>query len=159
MPSSVALQIDPRWAPQVDAERLERAVLTALEVESIRGAPGVTVVVVGDDEMAQLHEAYRHVAGTTDVLAFPFDPESHDPEGEMAGYLGDIIICYPQAARQAEEEEHSTQDELDLLAVHGTLHLLGYDDEAPEARRRMEARQERIMLFLGLDDVAPRSAD
>jgi probable rRNA maturation factor len=77
----------------------------------------------------------------------------------MEGYLGDIIICYPQAARQAEEEGHPTQDELDLLAVHGTLHLLGYNDETPEDQKVMWSRQEAVMRRLGLGIVAPRSGN
>lgn len=154
--SNVELQIDERWAPQVDQDRLRRAVTTTLEAEGVVGAPGVTVVLVGDEEMASLHEAYRNEPGTTDVLSFPYDQATPDPGSEMAGYLGDIVICYPQAARQAEEEGHSTQDELDLLAVHGTLHLLGYDDEDPNNRLLMWARQARVLRQLGLGAVVGR---
>lgn len=158
MASNVELQIDARWARQVDPERLRRAVRTTLDVEGIGGEPGLTIVIVGDEEMTQLHEAYRNEPGTTDVLSFPYDQSTLDATGEMAGYLGDIIICYPQAARQAEEEGHSTQSELDLLAVHGILHLLGYDDETPDGRLLMWVRQERVLRRLGLSGIAPWQA-
>jgi len=154
--SNVELQIDERWAPQVDPARLQRAVTTTLEVEGISGEPGVTVVLVGDEEMIHLHEAYRNEPVTTDVLSFPYDQSEPDPSGEMVGYLGDVVICYPQAARQAEEEGHSTQNELDLLAVHGTLHLLGYDDETANDQLLMWAHQERVLHRLSLGAVAPR---
>lgn len=159
MQSNVELQIDERWAPQVNPDRLRRAVNATLEIEEVAGEPGVAIAIIGDEEMAQLHEAYRNEPGTTDVLSFPFDPDPFDPGQEMEGYLGDIIICYPQAARQAEEEGHPTQDELDLLAVHGTLHLLGYNDETPEDQKVMWSRQEAVMRRLGLGIVAPRSGN
>jgi probable rRNA maturation factor len=158
MASNVALQIDARWERQVDTARLERAVSTTLESEGFASQPSLSIVIVGDEEMTRLHEAYRHEEGTTDVLSFPYDSETPDPDNEMAGYLGDIILCYPQAARQAADEGgHTTQDELDLLTVHGVLHLLGYDDETPAEQAQMWAHQARVMAKLALGHVAPRS--
>lgn len=153
----IEFHINPPWADKVDLDRIERAIVTTLQLQSeqIEGveACSLSFVVVGDKEMTRMHESYRAEAGTTDVLTFPSD-EDDLPE-EMQGYLGDIIVCYPQAARQGHGEGHTPQDELDLLAVHGTLHLLGYDDETAEEKVRMWQQQRAAMELLGLGQVAP----
>lgn len=151
--SPIHLQIDPPWKSLVDPERLRRAAQAALAAEEAHPSSALSIVVVGDERMTRLHEQYRAVAGTTDVLSFPFDGSA--PDDEMAGYLGDVILCYEQALRQAQEAGHTPQDELDLLAVHGTLHLLGHDDEEAQARTHMWRRQREILGSLGLAAVAP----
>ncbi|MDQ7029125.1 MAG: rRNA maturation RNase YbeY [Ardenticatenia bacterium] len=149
------LQITGSLSTRVDARRLARAVRAVLLAEEVKCPVGLTVAVVDDAEMEQLHVTYRGEPGTTDVLSFPFEPLSGGEEEEYE-YLGDVVIAWPQAARQAGEEGHTPQDEVDLLVVHGVLHLLGYDDEVPEARARMWARQAHIMEQLGLGHVAPK---
>ncbi len=146
----IQLQVDPRWEQQVDAQRLGDAVRHALQGESAE----LSLVIVGDEEMARLHGAYRDDPTTTDVLTFPYEDDGVDEE--MAGYLGDVIVCFEQAARQAEEEGHAVGEELVLLAVHGTLHLLGYDDESPDEKAEMWARQREVMEEIGLAQIAPR---
>lgn len=150
---SLQLQIPPEWEAQVDQARLERAIRTTLEREGVEESPSLSFVLVGDEEMARLNEAYLAHEGTTDVLTFPY--EDGGVEEEMGSYLGDIIVCYDQAARQGAEEGHSAQHELELLAVHGTLHLLGYEDGTPADRRVMWAQQRAVMEQLGLGGVAP----
>jgi probable rRNA maturation factor len=152
--SSLQVQIDPRWEQQVDAAALQRAITIVFAVEGVPSAAELSLVIVGDDEMSRLHEAYRSEPGTTDVLAFPYDASETGEVEEMSRYLGDIIVCYEQAERQAASEGHSTAEELVLLAVHGTLHLLGYDDEVPEEKSRMWRQQQTIMERLGLRHIA-----
>ena len=152
----IQITLPPPWDGPVDAERLRRAARAALSAEQAAPDAALSLVVVDDEEMAALHGHYRADPTTTDVLTFPFDP-SGEPEEEMAGYLGDVVICYDQAARQAADEGHGVQEELELLVVHGVLHLLGYEDEAgDEARRAMWARQAAILGTLGLAAIAPR---
>lgn len=153
---TVELQITGSLSTRVDANRLRRAVETALAEEGVDRPAALTIVVVDDEEMSRFHAAYRGEPGPTDVLTFPFE----SPEGvaEEEFYLGDIVICWPQAVRQAEAEGHSWQDEVDLLAVHGVLHLLGYDDEQPDSRALMWHRQAEILERLGLGHVVPREA-
>ncbi|MDQ4074924.1 MAG: rRNA maturation RNase YbeY [Chloroflexota bacterium] len=153
-PSNIQLQIDPQWAQQVDGERLARAAHEVLRVERVPEGAEMSLVVVGDEEMVRLNESFRDTSHTTDVLSFPYVSEGIDEE--MEDYLGDVILCYDQAARQAEEEGHSVEEELILLTVHGTLHLLGYDDETPEEKAVMWAQQRRIMEQLDLGQIAPR---
>lgn len=151
--SRIHIQIEPQYAAQVDAARLQRAVEAVFALEDVSSDLALSVVIVGDKEMTRLHETYRDEPGTTDVLSFPYEDEADDEE--MAGYLGDVIICYPQAERQRAEST-SPQDELDLLAAHGTLHLLGYDDETPDEKARMWQQQAQVMAQLGLGHVAPK---
>jgi probable rRNA maturation factor len=95
-----------------------------------RGA--VTVAVVADGRVRALNRRYRRKFRVTDVLSFP----SEDP-----GYLGDIVIAAGVARRQARQAGHSLQTELRILALHGLLHLLGYDHERDDGRMaRIEAR-------------------
>jgi probable rRNA maturation factor len=148
----IHIQIEPLYEAQVDTARLSRAVQAVFDLESLTDTPALSLVVVGDEEMTRLHEAYRDEPGTTDVLSFPYEDEGEGEE--MEGYLGDVIVCYPQAERQRTEGSF-VQDELDLLAVHGTLHLLGYDDETSDAKALMWQQQERVMEKLGLSHVAP----
>ena len=97
-----------------------------------RARGSVTVAVVSDGRIRALNHRYRRKFRVTDVLSFP----SEDP-----GYLGDIVIAAGVARRQARQAGHSLQTELRVLALHGLLHLLGYDHERDDGRMaRIEAR-------------------
>lgn len=108
----------------------------------------VNVVVVGDDEMAGLHERYRGETGTTDVLAFDLSVEAGGNAIE-----GEIVICRDEAARQAARRGHDTRTELLLYAVHGLLHLLGEDDHDPDAYERMHRREDELLRAVGVGPV------
>lgn len=110
-------------------------------VAPVRARGNVAVALVGDAHVRELNRRYRHKNHPTDVLSFPADPS---PPAIAA--LGDIVIARGIAKRQAREAGHSEQTELRVLALHGLLHLLGYDHEADgEAGRmaRVEARLRR----------------
>jgi len=147
----VEVQVDAEIARQVDAADLRAAAVAALDSEG-QTKGEMTVVVTDDAQVQELNARYRGVDAVTDVLAFPTrGPEERFVEGpEAANYLGDVVIAYPRAAAQAEAAGHSVADELRLLVVHGTLHLLGYDDVTPEERATMWARQEEILAKLTL---------
>jgi probable rRNA maturation factor len=114
----------------------------------------VTVALVSDARMRTLNRSYRNRDYATDVLSFPAfapAPRRGEPVGPVAGdlnrhsaapvYLGDIVIATGVAARQADEVGHSVGTEVKVLALHGLLHLLGYDHEADRGRMaRVEAR-------------------
>ena len=151
---NILLQVHSKWEKEVDSQRLKQAILMTLKLEQIGKEVQLSLVIVGDEEMTHLHESYRSEAGTTDVLTFAYQDEAEVEE--MRGYLGDIIVSYEQASRQARGEGHNTQDELDLLAIHGTLHLLGYDDQTLAEKEQMWQRQHQVMEALGLGHVAPR---
>jgi len=149
----IAVLIEAAAADDVDAADLARAISLTLEAED-RPEGEVTLVVTDDDAVAELNRAYLGADGPTDVLSFPTQgpPVGTASPGtafvaapEMADYLGDIVIALPYTRRQAATMGRPLRAELRLLAVHGTLHLLGYDHAEPEQEAAMWARQDAIL--------------
>lgn len=95
----------------------------------------VAVALVTDAHMRKLNRTYRRKDAATDVLSFPSD---------APGVLGDIVIARGVAERQAKEHGHAVQTELRVLALHGLLHLLGYDHDAKDDGGRMRRAEERL---------------
>ncbi len=148
MPMAIEVQIHERFRQHVQPARIQRAVQAVLRQQGAEG--DVTVRITDDDEVATLHKQYMGLDGPTDVLSFPaLSPDDYfvSPPG-MAPYLGDIIIALPFTLRQAEAHHTSLAHELDLLVVHGTLHLLGYDHDTPAGKREMWALQDAILQSL-----------
>lgn len=149
----VEVQVEEKaWG--VDVGLLRRAALATLLYGG--SAPVEVAVVITDDaSLQELNRRYRGIDAPTDVLAFP--TESRGPfvgVGEPP-YLGDVVISYPCALEQAAEAGHAVEAELQLLTVHGILHLLGYDDEEAEARARMWAAQSAILQDLQVEVNLP----
>jgi len=112
----------------------------------------LSVLLVDERAMTDLHERWMGEPGPTDVLAFPMDElrpphlgGNREDQGPEPGLLGDVVLCPQVAAEQAEKAGHSTQDELELLCVHGILHLLGYDHAEPEEHAAMFGTQDRLL--------------
>jgi len=103
-----------------------------------------SIIFVGDDEIWQINRDYRHVDRITDVISFAFE-DSKDLMYNDIRMLGDIYICIPQMKRQAKDYGHSEKRELSFLAVHGLLHLLGYDHMTKEDEEKMFSLQELIL--------------
>jgi probable rRNA maturation factor len=105
------------------------------------------IKVVDEATIAELNEQWMEKEGPTDVLAFPMDelrPGLVNEEPEE-GVLGDLVLCPAVAARQARDAGHSVRDEVDLLTVHGILHLLGYDHAEPEEHAEMFGLQAELL--------------
>jgi probable rRNA maturation factor len=134
-----------------DAALLVRAAEATLREHDLdAGVPAALSIVIGDDaHIARLNLQFRGVDAPTDVLSFPADA-SAVPADDDAEYWGDIVIAFPYAAAQAAREGHALMDSLQLLVVHGTLHLLGYDHDTPEARAEMWAVQADILRMLAI---------
>lgn len=115
-------------------------------------AASVTLRLTNDVEIAQLNAQFRAENRPTDVLSFPYG-EPLEPNGPL--HLGDIAIALPQARQQAEKGGHSLEAELQLLAVHGTLHLLGYDHTTPDEQAEMWAEQSAVLAQLGSAITSP----
>jgi probable rRNA maturation factor len=130
----VEIRIKSKFASRVQRARLRRAVERAMRGEHTRAAP--SIYVTDDAEMRSLNRRFHATNRATDVLSFP---------ARTADSIGDIVISYERARAQARAAGWRIADELDLLAVHGTLHLLGYDDLHPRARKKMWERQEQIL--------------
>lgn len=122
----------------------ERLALFVLSMEAVPEMSELSIALVDDDEMAHLNEQYRDVEGPTDVLSFGCDDPCPTP-GDEPITLGDVVIAPAVAERQAAELGHSIEHELDVLLVHGVLHLLGYDHEAEDDAGAMAAREAALL--------------
>jgi probable rRNA maturation factor len=122
-------------------------------------ATELTVRLVDADTIAVLNEKWMDTKGPTDVLSFPMDEltPGRDEETAPEGYLGDIAVCPQVAEQQAPAAGHSTSDEIELLTVHGILHLLGYDHGSPDEHREMFGVQGRLLLEWQQGDPEPAS--
>jgi probable rRNA maturation factor len=146
------------------AEPLHTGLLAALAERALlaEAAPAgsVSVVITDDDTVRGLNRSYRGLDEPTDVLSFglgglarPLDetlPEAFVlPEG-MPLAIGEVVIAYPYAKRQAEASGRAVQDEVALLVVHGVLHLLGHDHAEPAEAAAMQARERAILAAFGI---------
>jgi probable rRNA maturation factor len=131
---------------------LENAALVACRNAGPPQAVDLSIVLSDDHQLHDLNSRFLGIDAPTDVLSFPGGDT--DPDSDQL-YLGDVVISYPRAAAQAAAGGHSLQAELQLLVVHGVLHLCGYDhaDEADQAR--MWALQTAILLELGCEISGP----
>ena len=120
--------------------------LAALEAEDAEGE--ISIVLTDDETIHDYNRDFRGVDRPTDVLSFPAS-EGEELIGIPDGHLGDIMISVETAERQAKELGHSTEREIAFLAVHGTLHVLGYDHMTPEDEEIMTARQREIIAGIG----------
>lgn len=132
---------------RVDLKLLRKAISWILKENLPSQEKQVSVVLVDNAKIKELNEKFRGLKKATDVLAFPLGGEFISTKN----LLGEVIISVEQAQRQAEERSHSLDDELVLLAIHGILHLFGYDDEDEQERQFMEEEEKRILSFLGMD--------
>jgi probable rRNA maturation factor len=149
----VSIEILNESGAEVDVSEL--AGLSRFVMDRMRVHPQAELCIKLVDEatIAELNKRWMGKEGPTDVLAFPMDElrpglVDEDPE---EGVLGDLVLCHDVAARQAAEARgkgqsgYSTGDEVDLLTVHGILHLLGYDHAEPEEHREMFGLQARLL--------------
>ena len=130
-------------------QRLARFVMDRMKVHPLAE---LCVTAVDEATIAELNAKWMEKEGPTDVLAFPMDElrpphlgGNRDDPGPEPGLLGDVVLCPQVAAEQAEKAGHSTQDELELLCVHGILHLLGYDHAEPEEHAVMFGAQDQLL--------------
>ena len=132
----------------VSAQWIERAAQAALMHQSADG--DLTVVLSDDARLQKLNRDYLGVDAPTDVLSFP--ASETDPE-TGARYLGDIIISISRAEAQAKSAGHPLEAEVQLLVVHGVLHLLGYDHAEAEEKTKMWKAQAEVLERLGLSGI------
>ena len=137
---------------------LEGAVRAALDNQSADFNSELTIVLTDDKQVRELNRDYLGIDAPTDVLSFPaseMDESQIDPETGSA-YIGDIIISMPYAAKSAGKAGHSVEAEVQLLVVHGVLHLLGHDHAKPKEKAKMWKAQAEILETLGLGNIKIR---
>jgi probable rRNA maturation factor len=135
--------------------RLIDAIRFVLDRHEVPAGNTISVVITDDEHVRSLNAEFRDVNAPTDILSFPADPLPEEIEDE-APYLGDLVIAYPYTQHQAEEAGHDLNDELVLLVVHGTLHLLGYDHDNEENQDAMWSEQAFALEALGVSIDVPR---
>jgi probable rRNA maturation factor len=127
---------------------LERSLGRMMRKLNLEGLE-LSVVLVGDNRIRELNREYLAREGETDVLAFPMlafeEKEWDEANTRYPELLGDIVICLPVAVKQAEESGVTDKEEIEHLAAHGLLHLVGFDDETPDGAIRM--REKEIELI------------
>jgi len=142
---------------QEHQQLIENCLQKAAQFEEIKGE--VVITLVNNERIHELNRDYRGVDRPTDVLSFALNEEGEGDmeifveESEFDDYpnmLGDIIISIPRTKEQAQDNGHSFERELGFLAVHGFLHLIGYDHGTPEEEKDMFTRQENILQEVGL---------
>ncbi len=129
----------------LDLGAFERLAQFVLDREDAPEAVELSIAVVDLAEMTELNVRYRSKEGPTDVLSFPCDDPCAVVGPDEPVALGDVVIAPEVAEQQAEEYGHTVEEELNLLLVHGVLHLLGYDHEDDDEATVMQAR-ERVLL-------------
>ncbi|MEW6142173.1 MAG: rRNA maturation RNase YbeY [Chloroflexota bacterium] len=148
----IIVAVHEDYAEHLDAGWLRGVVAVTLDEEKVSPPVEVSLLVIGDAEVHRLNRDYRGKDRITDVLSFGMTGGKGDdfiapPDGVRR--LGEVIISYPQAERQAKDAGHNVKSEMALLVVHGVLHLLGYDHGNVADKRRMWRRQKAILAKLG----------
>jgi len=143
-----------RWGPSalasgVDLDGLKQVLQAGATLLKVPAETVVVLTLTGDEHLREYNRRYRGLDEPTDVLAFaaqeaPKDERFQAPPG-TEHWLGDIVISLPRARRQAREAGHPVNHEVRLLAVHGFLHLLGYDHAEPAEETTMTALNNRIL--------------
>lgn len=108
----------------------------------------LSVALVGDRRMSDLHEQFLGIPDPTDVLTFPMD---EDENGHVLA--GEVVVCVPEARRQAKRRNVPLERELLLYALHGMLHLCGYDDRTDAAFKMMHRTEDEILTRLEVGPV------
>ena len=157
---TIDIQIAPGITPVVDRRWLRSVVVDTLRAQGLDGPVEMSLTLTTEEEVRRLNRRYRNIDAATDVLSFGMaagksgnDAFPGEPDVQS---LGDVVLSYPRAVQQAVGYGHSIEREVAFLTVHGILHLLGYDHQNPKDEASMFARQEEILIAMGLiRELAP----
>jgi probable rRNA maturation factor len=152
----MSIEIANESGVDVDASLLAGLARHVLDDMRVHPLAELSVLLIDEPAMTELHVRWMGEEGPTDVLAFPMDelrlpqPGGHSDHGSSDPdaaevLLGDVVICPQVAAAQAAEAGQDVQDEIDLLCTHGILHLLGYDHAEPKEHATMFGLQDRLL--------------
>jgi probable rRNA maturation factor len=141
------------FVPEYDkkvSKKIKIAVAKCLELTSVHQKTSLSISIGNNEFIQELNKTYRKVDRPTDVLSFTEDYMIPDTE---VRYLGDIAMSYPMALSQANDAGHPVEEELILLAIHGTLHLLGYDHHSEEQKTIMWDLQHQVLEAVGINMI------
>lgn len=145
----INILINSNYSDQIIKSELETAASSVLQEYSNYTEFELTIAIEGDNLLCELNSKFLGINKPTDVLSFPSGQDEIDPDTGLF-YLGDIIISFPIAERQAKTYHHPVMSELTLLVVHGVLHLLGYDHVDEKQKNEMWAAQNLILQKMGI---------
>ncbi len=148
----INVQISARYRARVKPSVLRKAAQATLDQQRVKRHVEMTIVVTGNAQLRALNRAFREVDAPTDVLSFSAD----DQPGPDSVYLGDVVISYPQAKAQAGSGGHAVEAELQLLVVHGVLHLLGHDHYDGVEKKVMWKAQAAVLKKVGAAITEPK---
>ena len=128
----------------VSEARLSALARHALDCLEVDGAAELSILLITADHMRRLNARFAGEDEATDVLAFPMmEEEEEEEEGPLL--LGDVVVCPEVARTNAKARRHPLEQELEILLVHGTLHLLGYDHQAVDDKSKMDERLAQVI--------------
>ncbi len=162
LPITEVLVVADCWQTEPDAEAvIQRAVTAAAEiVNADTGEAEIAVMLTDDAGMRTLNSNWRGIDKPTNVLSFPALPASPGGPDDAPRMLGDIAIAYQTTRKEADDEQKPFDHHLSHLAVHGFLHLIGYDHEKDDDAEAMETLEQEILAHLGIPDpYADRDSD
>lgn len=146
----ISIQYQVPDLPKLDVEILKKTVLATLNEQSVLDEVDLSLILTNDEEVQSLNRHYRGYDKPTDVLSF--EANETDPEtGRL--YLGDIVISLERAMQQAEQGGYPLLSEVQLLVVHGVLHLLGHDHAEADEKAKMWHHQAEVLARLDLSDI------
>lgn len=137
----------------ISPEKIEGIIRQIFLIAGLRDEGELSVTFMNDEDISELNKSYRNIESPTDVLSFPQSEGFEMPVPDDENYIpliGDIIISVETAERQAKEMNHSPEKELNILLIHGILHLYGYDHEnvSGESAEKMRVEERRILSIL-----------
>jgi probable rRNA maturation factor len=144
----IHVEVNPSLQTGLAADLLERAAQAVLAHQAADG--DLTILLTDDAQLHELNREYLGIDAPTDVLSFP--ASETDPETARR-YLGDLLISVARAREQAKAAGHTLEAEVQLLTVHGTLHLLGHDHAKAREKARMWEAQAEILAGLGIPEI------
>ncbi|GAB1717673.1 MAG: protein of unknown function UPF0054 [Nitrobacter sp.] len=155
LPATEVLVVADCWRAEADAETIiHRAVEAAAEIaDTETGDAEIAIMLTDDAGIRTLNANWRGIDKPTNVLSFPaLPPTGPSLPGGPPRMLGDVAIAYETVRREADDERKAFDHHLSHLAIHGFLHLIGYDHETDEEAAEMEGLERKILARLGIPD-------
>jgi probable rRNA maturation factor len=149
----INIVIDKEYKPKIKSAWLKNIARQVQKAENVSEKSEMGLKITGDGEIHRLNLQYLDEDRPTDVLSFPMNEQVDAapafvkvPDGKL--HLGDIVISYPTALKQAGEHHHPVNREITILLIHGILHLLGYDHDIPSRKQKMNRREAAILAIV-----------
>jgi probable rRNA maturation factor len=146
----ITLEISKGYQSHIDTSLIKQTAKTTLIHQGVRLDSEISIIITGDEKLHALNLQFLDIDAPTDVLSFPANFTNPDTD---IPYLGDVLISFPRAETQANSAGHKVMGELQLLVVHGILHLLGHDHAEQSEKTIMWNAQKDIIQQLGLGDL------